>query len=162
VVHSSYSPRWADAFDFTCPPAAPGGRSQMLRVSLLHYNTLAPNRPIGTASIDLCNHLADAAIGQAKLFTLALRPLPLVEDPVREGPPSTQAVIGQDGWRAEVEVRVTFLGPLKTKDEEPADAEERRFWSLGRTRPVAYGDAPHRRKVRVTRCRPLTHVIPFK
>ncbi len=145
MVCSSYSPRWAGSFDFTCPPAAPGGRSQPLRVSLLHYNTLTPDRPIGTASIDLAGHLAGAAEGQAKLLTVALRPLPLVEDLVREGPPSKRAVIGQDGRRAEVEVRVTFLGEID--DEDPAGMEEGSFGSLGRARPFLCGDDPNPLKV---------------
>jgi hypothetical protein len=154
VVRSSYSPRWACAFDFTYPPAAPGGRSQPLRVSLLHYNTLTPNRPIGNASIDLCGHLAGAAVGQATLLTLALRPLPLVDDLVREGPATTRVVIGQDGQRAEVEVRVTFLGPGEDEDGGPAETGEgKSVWNLGLTRPLACGDDPLLLKVRA-RCRP--------
>jgi hypothetical protein len=159
VVRSSYSPRWSCAFDFSCPPAAPGGRSQALLVSLLHYNTLTPNRPIGTASIDLCGHIAGAAVGQAKLLTLALRPLPLVEDPVRAGPPSMRAVIGQDGQRAEVEVRVTFLGLGEDGDEEPVGGD---CWSLCRTRPLVWGDDPHLPKVPVARCRPAIHAHTHK
>jgi hypothetical protein len=72
----------------------------------------------------------------------------LVEDPVREGPPSTRAVIGQDGRRAEVEVRVTFLGPGEDEDEEPPETEGS-CWGLGRTRPLACGDDHYLLKVRV-------------
>ncbi len=50
VVRNSYSPCWVGAFDFTGIPAAPGGKGQELCVSLMHYNTLTPNCPIGTVA----------------------------------------------------------------------------------------------------------------
>jgi hypothetical protein len=153
VVRNSYSPCWVGAFDFTGIPAAPGGKGQELRVTLMHYNTLTPNCPIGTASVNLGGFLACADVGQTKQLTLALRPLPLVEDSLLEGAASTRTVIGQDGRRAEVEVRVTFLGLLRDEpDEVIAETDAgRSCWSLSRTRLLECGDSVIV-KVIVTRC----------